>query len=76
MDIERLRQPIRQSAFWNPTTVLYLEALLAFILIRLVLYAHEEGNFDRFERESSAWFITKFSLIFAFLLCLALQALL
>jgi hypothetical protein len=49
--------------------------LLAFVLVRRVLYAQEAGSFNQLDRESPKLTLAKFTFVFAFLLCLAFQAL-
>jgi hypothetical protein len=70
MDIIRARLP---PGWITPTSLLYVQVGLTFLLIRLVLYTYTA--FEPNDRESSSWFITKFLLSLAFLLCLGLQSL-
>lgn len=71
---DRMDIKARQSSSWiTPTSLLYVQVGLAFILIRLVFYTYTA--FDPDERESTSWFMTKFLLSLGFLFCLCLQSL-
>lgn len=61
------------SPLFTPATLLYIQAGLAIVLARLVLYTYTA--FEAQDREPSSWFLAKFLLSVAFLLCLCLQSL-
>lgn len=53
--------------------LLFVQVGLAFIPARLVLYTYTASNLE--DREVSSWFIAKFVLVVAFILCLCFQSL-
>jgi hypothetical protein len=62
-----------QPSFFSPSLMLYAQVGLAFILTRLVLYTYTA--WEPQDREAPHWFLIKFSLMVAFLLCISFQAL-
>lgn len=66
-------KPQPPPAFLSSTVLLSVQVGLAFILARLVLYTYTASNPE--DREASSWFIAKFVLVVAFILCLCFQSL-
>ena len=65
-------KPQPPPAFLSRTVLLFVQVGLAFILARLVLYTYTASNPE--DREVSSWFIAKFVLVVAFILCLCFQS--
>lgn len=68
-------RPSRPPPTWwrRNDAVLVLQAILALLLLRLVLYSHM--SVDAAEHESPTLFTIKFAALVLVLLCLAFQAL-
>lgn len=64
---------ILRPAWWPRDTFLFLQAILAGLLLRLILYSYT--SVESAERESRSLFLIKFTALVLVLVCLALQAL-
>lgn len=67
------KPPLTPLSLVSPSLLLYAQVGLAFILARLVLYTYTA--WEPQNREAPHWFLIKFTLMVAFLTCLAFQAL-